>query len=923
MVLEDFLHFLIYIMNDETCRLNSKVCKDLHTGSEETELSIKCHGVIEKVLINLLLGHYWVDVPQLKETMKNVLIHHSDVDDILHKVAIIDEKSKKVRIKEEYQNEIDPYIFYRTPAIQSDIVQNVGSRTKKDTKIDMVSGKYYNNLPCYLKAVQNKIFQSSLPKYLANFLHSFQNHTTLLLRPVLKLILLNLQVVEESLKDNHVDSLASNVQENYLSQEFSKKLSELQRNPDFKDCEQCIEKIQKIAETLSSKLQNGTTINTENKDTVGHEDHLALKKKLAHQRMQQLKEEFMKKQKMFMHKNTLHHNENGEEAKINGGEDLMETEDHGLTCQFCLDKINKGTDSYGTPVYVGFTNNLYDIEESATNLKKEEHPEKLVGNWWPTVSTCMHHYHEKCFQSYYKNSRKAPDSLGKLFANTFETYCSLCNTLCNAFMLEDRPQTTKRPNQEGNEQSLAEEENGQKSFSFVKNIEALLKDLQTKLRLQPNVIIEEESSIETKEIFRKGYNYFLETFHLAEKTSSLERMFLIYQGFIKEYVNHLEENGCIAPDVASLFTKIFSDKHFSGSEGSIAQKAALLTNFKPETLLNDVSFDLLVKFSMMSNQVGEADFIQEHLKILKEYVAFKVVQLVLYCKESNISLNETYLLYKEDEELKEDVLEALLFPVQKFVIAATLARSIVFGETKPNQKFLEALLDSEDAIGQYLDKLIRFAGLGDSFEKIIEESLQELLTKPTVIVASVSEMLAYDTSATPLSEPQTVKLAPKMVELPKTYTDFITIYFKNKCGQCKLYTPHMSTYICLICGEVICLAYCATSPQKRGNLNTHAKQCHLGSSMYLEIQRLSKAIVSWSKNSMLTGKDVYTDKLGQAIQNLINDPRSPLYSLDFDKFTLSEDFVQNTKQTLKQFNMAKDVFKLTKTSGFYYAEGNL
>jgi len=293
-LLEDFFHFLIFIMNDETCRLNSKVCKDLNLASGETQLSEKCHEVIERVLVNLLLGHYWVDVPQLKETMKNVLIHHSDADEILHKVAVLE--NKKVRIKDEYQNEFDPYIFYRNPALQSEINHSVQSKAKKDQKVDLVSGKYYKNLPACLKTIQKNIFNSNLPQYLSAFLLNFPAESALLLRPVLKLILTNLKVFEDTWsKASECEKLRAKVQEHYLTQAFTNKLAELAQNADYKDCETCIDSIQKLIQKFSVKDNQDLTFET--KEANPHEDHVAQKKKLAHQRMLQLKEEFMKKQK--------------------------------------------------------------------------------------------------------------------------------------------------------------------------------------------------------------------------------------------------------------------------------------------------------------------------------------------------------------------------------------------------------------------------------------------------------------------------------------------------------------------------------------------------------------------------------------------------------------------------------------------------
>jgi len=933
-LLEDFFHFLIFIMNDESCRLNSKVNKDLNLASGEIELSEKCHGVIEKVLVNLLLGHYWVDVPQLKETMKNVLIHHSDADEILHKVAILDEKNKKVRIKDEYQNEFDPYIFYRNPALQSEITHSVSSKAKKDERIDLVSGKYYKNLPSCLKVIQKKIFKSNLPNYLCAYIGSFPAHTALLLRPALKLTLTNLKVGEETCYTKD-EKLRAKIQENYLTQAFTNRLAELSENADYKDCETCIDSIQKLIQKLSTN-NDQNDLKFERRESSTQEDHVAQKKKLAHQRMLQLKEEFMKKQKMFMNKNALHSHEspkNDQEAKKDETE--MESEEHGLTCQFCLDKINKGVDGYGIPVYVSFTNNLYDIEESSATLKKDSNPEKLQGNWWPVVSSCMHHYHEKCFQIHYKNSRKANENMAKLFSNQFETYCSLCNALCNSFMLEEESKNAKTPNQEGvaGQTTMVTEENKDlpPTFSFIETLQALLGDLREKLRLEPlKDGMEEElavNNIQIEEIFRKGYAYLLESFHAIDKVASLERLIKIYQTFIKEYVHHLVRTGHKVKEVPPLLQRIFADKHFVDSNGdmTIEQKILQFSNYKPEPLITDLSFDWIVKTATsQAESLEELDLRHEEIKLLKEYVAFKIIQLILFCKEPEpVSLNELFTLYKEDEELREDVVDELIFPVQKFILATYLNRSILNGDLKIDEKIIETLLDPEDDVPHYLDKLISCIGLGDSFEKIIEESLQELLTKPSYVTNFLSQVLAHDTSNMTLGEPRTVKLAPRVVELPKNYIDFISVYLKKKCSKCNEHSKQTSPQICMICGDVICLAICSKTQAQKGNLNDHAKQYHLGVSVFVDVQRFTKAVVGSTKNSMFAGKDVYTDKLGHAIQTLLHDPRSLLYSIDFDKFVLNEEFAKEMKEIIDQSGMTKEIYKISKASGYYYPEGNL
>ena len=140
-MLEDFLNFLIYLMNDELSLVNLQYAKKEQL-KESHQLHERNHQVIQKILTNILVGLYWTNINQLKAVLETIFKSQTHVDELIKKITIINEKDHKIRIKDEFLTEFDSYLLYKSPSFNQELISSLSSKTQLTQKIDLVSGKY-------------------------------------------------------------------------------------------------------------------------------------------------------------------------------------------------------------------------------------------------------------------------------------------------------------------------------------------------------------------------------------------------------------------------------------------------------------------------------------------------------------------------------------------------------------------------------------------------------------------------------------------------------------------------------------------------------------------------------------------------------------------------------------------------------------
>ena len=140
-------------------------------------------------------------------------------------------------------------------------------------------------------------------------------------------------------------------------------------------------------------------------------------------------------------------------------------------------------------------------------------------------------------------------------------------------------------------------------------------------------------------------------------------------------------------------------------------------------------------------------------------------------------------------------------------------------------------------------------------------------------------------------------LSPCLIDLPKNYLDFISIYFKARCGICGQVPSNAETALCLLCGEVLCVRKCnkAASADENeftleGNLSRHRRRKHAGNGLYLEASSLMLIMIFSNRSLSYMGLNMYCDSLGENIKGVVAHPFDrPLESLDFRRFLLKND----------------------------------
>jgi len=249
---------------------------------------------------------------------------------------------------------------------------------------------------------------------------------------------------------------------------------------------------------------------------------------------------------------------------------------------------------------------------------------------------------------------------------------------------------------------------------------------------------------------------------------------------------------------------------------------------------------------------------------------------------SNVTLEQ--VMEKQKSILKENLMkytnkEDRIFSLKKIALSLALSEAVISSRIpeKKIHNLCEILLRPDD-IG--LDELIME-------NSILDEIFQSK-------VGSDEKMIKY---------------APKMLKLPANYEEFNTRYFLKKCKLCDTYCKHLHRSICLICGQVFCEIDCKMTKRKYGNLNQHSMEYHMGLGLYLEMHNLWKSVVSTPVNMRFTEKNPYVDKLGQAVQRVLDTHRD-VARLDFKGFSLNREFVEDCEDVIYNHRMRNDVFRI-------------
>ena len=888
----DFLNLLVYLMSDELCLFNVNTSFYLQ---EELDKDKNRERIVEKALVNLLISQYWVDVANVKDSLQKrcvIINDNTHLNSILSKITEHDEETHKIRIKDGYETQLDPYLFYKTPIIQQDIINRVVSKSERQQKPDLVSGKTYNNLQGYVKTVQLQLYQSDLVQKLTLLIAHVTKLSYPLLRPALKLVLLNLELAQKN------EVLLQKIQENYLSsQEFLGKLVDLPKQQELKDCDSIIQKILSLLKTLFPNSKALMTSDAENVEIKNPSE--SDKKKVAFEKMAKLKEEFAKRQALFAdkHKDLISESLNpaAEETKT---DEVVVVDKKDLTCQYCLAKINEAEEQYGIPLNITFTNNFYDINQHHLPCQPQDYSDIANVSWWPFLQSCHHHYHKKCFGNLFLNCKNSEEYSSEFLKTPYESYCALCKTLCNSFLAinPEVPETTTEvipPPVPSSDDQPPNPQNeffkNQLKWTFAQRVTEIFKfailSLDDQILINPELAPKAPLDL----IVERAYDYFLNSLHLHKKPESFEKSFALYSCFFKSLLNSSSETA--VPSLPPLLQNI-----------PVKETQALL-EFQPENLLN---------ITLLNALKTKSPEIENIMKIIQDYLTFKVLQsIVLENIQTPLTPKECISLFTNDA-IRNQITKELLFPLQKIALAHYFNSHIQNKSNKNTHELAKIICTSAaDSSFPSFDKLLQAANIPYTLEALISKCSNEFEANlaSNIDLYNIMFDISSDLKKVAIKKPEVAKMAPKYVKLPRSYAEYNNTIFIQKCSKCHSYQSDLCLYVCLICEEIFCQGICKGLPDEPlGNFNKHSRKYHMGLGLYLHLYQPLLALVSTPLNNVEETKDVYIDNLGQSIQSVL-ETEIDTRKIQFKEFTINGKFEEMIKNWILNHDLPSALFK--------------
>ena len=419
--------------------------------------------------------------------------------------------------------------------------------------------------------------------------------------------------------------------------------------------------------------------------------------------------------------------------------------------------------------------------------------------------------------------------------------------------------------------------------------------------------VEEEFAIDSKEIFLRSYEYFVESFYIHKQAKTLEQLFELYTYFFKRF----QETFIKEQNLREDFDLVKSDEGFLSQLKQTLknQDVQFLLEYQAENLFNKICLEFLINSVSKMSQGRKNLSPVKQIKAFREFVVFKIIQLIgLEALEECIQISQCFELFRSNLLIRNKIKDELVFPLQKFILTLTLNNAILYNDLSLVSELCELLCHPEHT-HEYLDRLIQFLKDTSTFEQFVEKAFLEVQNKEEKELEILYLMLQPFNMEIEIQKPLQRKFEPKLISLPKTFSEFNTKYISQKCSLCNDFSPLMTTAICLICDEVLCEKCCDPKSDKRGNLNQHAKKYHMGAALYLDIDGLGRRVINTPLNVRYTEENVYIDNLGQSFVKVLDSHPRPR-ELDFTKFTLNPNFVKEYQGLIINGNIRKLFFRV-------------
>jgi len=432
------------------------------------------------------------------------------------------------------------------------------------------------------------------------------------------------------------------------------------------------------------------------------------------------------------------------------------------------------------------------------------------------------------------------------------------------------------------EEEIPQEEidaNPQIYLSFMKKLEQSFMSLLQKLNPQ-RTFEDLNSDLLIEELFERSYQYFIEGVDLSVANSQrLHQNLLVYQLFFTEFSN----------------VKYHENKDQKGF--SFFEKDRI------ESSISQIFAYILV------NKLDSIESLRtDCLSVLKELILVKICHFIAFQDPPClVELSECFDIYQKNQTLKQNVIEQLILPFQKILLAYLLNLSIL----KNQQQIIPEIHKPEIGAEEYLTSLVNIMGLSGSFPILVNDAFSELKDRPQNEKDQLKILLESRLMGRSVDYPQNFRLSPASIHLPEDYQEFSQKYVQRKCGLCKKFSHHLFTAVCLICGDVMCVSYCGDELGDLGNLNVHASKYHMGMGAFLYIHHMQIFLLNSPLATYYKQKNLYIDNIGHDMVSLMDDKLLvELKAINFKEFKLNKELIGNIEKTIRQQDIREEVFAL-------------
>lgn len=501
-----------------------------------------------------------------------------------------------------------------------------------------------------------------------------------------------------------------------------------------------------------------------------------------------------------------------------------------------------------------------------------------------------------------KNVRESPEI--EYMKNPVESFCSICKTLCNHFLIINESAEKEPENSEEQVSPLF-------SYGVVHKIKNLLNDQRLRIIMKKVEVV----AVDFDEILRRMLKYFFNMFFVNKKSHELQKSFELYLNFFKSLKrvdkNELNIGGYVDN---SFFTLVIGRMIGQGIVSDESTDAAFANFLKltPESLVDD-KFAAVTLPGLVYEQMGQ-EYLSIQFRTLREYISIRMLQYYIGAEGSKLTdLKGCASYYRNNPNLLHDsLLNTLRFDLRKFAFAIYFNKCLLSDQLPSNTHAICHLLCHSTA-KESINNLFNLAQIPYTVESLLDECLDHIEKGAESEYLFLNNLVKEHLKAI-----EGVSMVPppafgsQVVKLPRTFAEFNNTFYRKKCSICKKYDGEKNMSFCLICGVVMCEGPCIIKSKGKnsmGNFNVHACLYHMGTTAYYHLFEPVISYVVSPFNVVTVTKSLYSDTFGQSIEEALDEDEKGVLKLDFKDFVLNSKFVEELHHIMDYQELEKEYFK--------------